>query len=85
MNVGSLAADSREAVAKEPAASAGWECKAEEHHQSYRSDQFPGTVVEDSIDSQYRTWDCSCCLDIRRGDPFWRAKRSKHKLGGSDF
>jgi hypothetical protein len=48
---------------------------------SHISDRAPGIVVEDSIDRRNKSEGCPCCHGTRRGDPFWRAKRSKARIG----
>jgi hypothetical protein len=47
----------------------------------HRSDRGPGIVVEDSIDLRNNSEGCPCCHGTHRGDPFWRAKRSKARIG----
>jgi hypothetical protein len=46
-----------------------------------RFDRAPGIVVEDSIDLRNNSEGCPCCHGTRRGDPFWRAKRSAARIG----
>lgn len=74
--------DNHEAAESAPGESSDLMCRGAVTRQPRRSDRAPGIVVEGSIDCQYNSEDCSYFLDIRRGDPYCRARRPGGKEDG---